>query len=51
MVSVGGHLHVNEAVDDVEWDDVSFKSVYVLCATYFHRAIVYLVLVVLNLPA
>ena len=48
-VSVGGHLHINESIDDVEWDDVTFQSADVLDTSDLHRTIVHSILVVLDL--
>ncbi len=51
LISVWTHLHVDETIDDVEWDDVILQSVDVLGASDLHRTIVDAVLVVLDLPA
>ena len=50
LISVGCHFHVNQSIDHVEWDDVTFECVNVLRASNLHRTIVHLVLVVFDLP-
>jgi hypothetical protein len=49
FVGVGGHLHVHEAIDDVEWNDVTFHGVNVLDTSHFHGSVMYPILVVFNM--